>query len=67
MRLPEIIIDAEVYVTRGYSRRPAVVTSVHDGRVAVRFTDVPEGLRLPEGHASNLYGAVVRPNAVSPR
>lgn len=68
MRLAEVIPGADVYVTRGYSRRPAVVRSVHaDGTVSVSFTDVPPGLHIPEGHAAKLYGAIVRPNAVSAR
>lgn len=67
MRLAEITEGAEVYVTRGYSRRPAVVRGVADGKVSVSFTDVPADLRLPAGHAGNLYGATVRPNAVEPR
>ena len=65
MRLADITADLPVLVRSGYVARPAVVTRVwSDGRVSVRFTDVPAGTVLPAGHGSNVYGAVVRPNAV---
>lgn len=66
MKIKDITVGQAVTVRRGYSVRPAVVESVSGGRVSVRFTDVPEGLRLPVGHASYLYGASVVPGAVQP-
>lgn len=72
MRLADITPGAEVYVTRGYSRRAAVVTDVRtdEGKVGVRFTDAAAqtpAASIPDGYRGGLYGATVRPNAVTPR
>lgn len=70
MKLSDVRVGAAVRVTRGYGRRPAIVTEVfNDGRVSVSFTDVdrkdPAVLAIPATHRSNLFGAVVRPNALA--
>lgn len=64
MKLKDITVGLEVTVTRGYSRRPARVTDIHDGKVGVSFTDTAGVDTRGWASTSNFFGATVRPNQI---
>ena len=69
MRLSTISTGDEVFVSRGYARRPAVVLGVRATTVVVRFTDVTpaQAAAVPTHARGGMLGATVRPNAITAR
>jgi hypothetical protein len=63
MKLADIKVGDTVKVRRGYSVRPATVTAITAGRVAVKFEDITPAaaLQIPSHKRGPLFGATVPP------